>query len=195
MLHKDVHMMKKAIIEGDAYAPADDVYDFFMDFENYGKYSEYVESVRVVEDGDYPEWEINFRWWIVRYAARSKLVDYEEGEYIEWQVTKDVDVHGMWRFEEVGDEHTHVELELLYDPKGASKANPLNFFPTKRLIQMARPVVDSHVSKVLRRVAAEVEGKPRDIDYTIRPADPTENDEFLALVPDDKVQRDETIQD
>lgn len=186
--------MKKAIIEGEAYAPVEDVYNFFMDFENYGKYSKYVEDVHVVEDGDHPEWEIDFRWWIVRYAARSKLVDYEENEYIEWQVTKDVDVHGMWRFEET-EKGTHVELELLYDPKGASKANPLNFFPTRRLIQMARPVVDRHVSRVLRRVAAEVEGEPRDIDYTIRPADPSENDEFLALVPDEKVQHDETVQD
>lgn len=179
--------MKKAIIEGESYAPVDEVYDFFMDFDNYGKYSEYVERVRVVEDGDYPEWAIDFKWWIVRYTARSKLVDYEENDYIEWQVTKDVDVHGMWRFEEVDDEHTHVELELLYDPKGASKANPLNFFPTERLIQIARPVVDRHVSTVLRRVAEEVEGEPRDVDYTIRPADPSDKDEFLALVPDDKV--------
>jgi hypothetical protein len=57
---------------------------------------------------------------------------------------------------------------------------------------MARPVVDRHVSKVLRRVAEEVEGEPRDVEYTIRPADPSENDEFLALVPDDRIQKDKT---
>jgi len=186
-----MHQMKKAVLEGETYAPVDDVYEFFMDFKNYGKYSEYVKDVRVVSNGDLPEWEIEFRWWIVRYTARSKLVDYKKNEYIEWQVTKDVDVHGMWNFEETED-GTHVELELLYDPKGASKANPLAFFPTKRLIQMARPVVDRHVSKVLRRVAEEVEGEPRDVEYTIRPADPTENDEFLALVPDDRIQKDKT---
>ncbi len=184
--------MKKAVLEGEAYAPVGDVYDFFMDFGNYGKYSEYVKDVRVVGNGDLPEWEIEFRWWIVRYTARSKLVDYEENEYIEWQVTKDVDVHGMWRFEEVDENHTHVELDLLYDPKTASKANPLRFISTKRLIRMVRPVLDRHVSKVLRRVAAEVEGEPRDVDYTIRPADPTDNDEFLALMPDDRIKSDKT---
>jgi ribosome-associated toxin RatA of RatAB toxin-antitoxin module len=184
--------MKKAVLEGEAYAPVEDVYDFFMDFKNYGKYSEYVDEVRVVENGGLPEWEIDFKWWIVRYTARSKLVDYEENDYIEWQVTKDVDVHGMWKFEEVDDEHTHVELDLLYDPRTASKANPLTFFSTQRLIAMARPVVDRHVSKVLRRVANEIEGKPREVDYTIRPADPTENDEFLALLPDDRIQSDKT---
>jgi hypothetical protein len=45
---------------------------------------------------------------------------------------------------------------------------------------------------VLRRVAEEVEGEPRDVEYTIRPADPSENDEFLALVPDDRIQKDKT---
>jgi hypothetical protein len=57
---------------------------------------------------------------------------------------------------------------------------------------MARPVVDRHVSKILRSVADEIEGQPREVDYTIRPADPTENDEFLALVPDDRIQSDNT---
>jgi len=179
--------MKRAVIEGRSYAPVDEVYDFFMDFENYVKYSEYVKDIRVVDDGDQPEWAMDFRWWLIRYTTKSKLVDYEENKYIEWEVTKDVDIRGRWDFEEVDDEETKVTLELLYDPEGATKVNPLNFFPTKRLIQIARPVVDRHVSKVLRRVAEEVEGEPREVDYTIRAGGTESEDEFLALLPDDKI--------
>lgn len=182
--------MKRAIIEGESYAPVDDIYDFFMDFQNYGKYSEYVENVRVVEDGDHPEWAMDFRWWIIRYTARSKLVDYVENEYIEWEVTKDVDIHGRWEFEETEEGGTRVRLELLYDPEGATRVNPLSFFPTARLIQIARPVVDRHVSKVLRRVAEEVEGEEREVDYTIRAGGSEDEDEFLALLPDDKIKDD-----
>ncbi|MFP4174940.1 MAG: SRPBCC family protein [Halobacteriales archaeon] len=182
--------MKRAIIEGEAYSDIGDVYDFFMDFENYVKYSEYVDDIRVVEDGDHPEWEMDFRWWIIRYTTRSKLLDYEENDYIEWQVTKDVDIRGRWEFDEVGDSKTQVSLELLYDPAGASKVNPISFLPTARLIQIARPVVDRHVSKVLRRVAEEVEGEPREVDYTIRAGGVEGEDEFLALLPDDKIKDD-----
>jgi ribosome-associated toxin RatA of RatAB toxin-antitoxin module len=180
--------MKRAIIEGKSYAPVDDVYDFFMDFNNYVKYSEYVADIRVVEDGDYPEWEMDFRWWMIRYTTRSKLIDYEENDYIEWKVTKDVDIQGRWEFEEVGDEETDVRLEVLYDPKGATKVNPLSFLPTERLIQVARPVANRHVSKVLRRVADEIEGEPREVDYTIRPGGMEDEDEFLALVPEEKIE-------
>jgi ribosome-associated toxin RatA of RatAB toxin-antitoxin module len=179
--------MKRGIIEGESYAPVEDIYDFFMDFQNYGKYSEYVDDVRVVDE-EYPEWELDFRWWIIRYTARSRLVDHEENEYIEWMVTKDVDIRGRWEFEELDDEKTQVRLEVIYDPKGASKVNPLNFFPTARLIQIARPVVDRHVSKVLRRVAEELEGEPREVDYTVRPGGVEDHDEFLALVPEEKIE-------
>jgi ribosome-associated toxin RatA of RatAB toxin-antitoxin module len=185
--------MKRAIVEGMSYAPVDDIYGFFMDFENYVKYSEYVDDIRVLEDGDHPEWELDFKWWIIRYTTRSKLIDYEENDYIEWEVTKDVDIKGRWEFDEVDDEETAVRLEIMYDPKGASKVNPIGFLPTERLIQVARPVADRHVSKVLRRVAEEVEVEPRDVDYTIRPGGVEDEDEFLALVPEERLE--DTVED
>ncbi len=178
--------MKKAVIEADSYAPVEEVFDFIRDFENYEKYSKYVSDIRRVSD-DGPEWEIDFEWWIVNYTARSKLVEVEENEYIEWQVTKDVDVVGRWEFDEVDDEHTKIRLHLWYDPQGASKANPLRYFPTKRLIQIAKPVGDRHARDVLRKVAAEVEGEEREVDYTIRPAEQDEGDQLLAMFPDDKI--------
>jgi len=187
-------VMKRAVIEGKSYAPVEDVYDFFMDFKNYVKYSEYVKDIRVLEDGDHPEWAMDFQWWLIRYTAQSKLLEYEENEFIEWEVTKDVNIRGRWDFEEVKDDETKISLELLYDPEGASKVNPLNFFPTKRLIQIARPVVDRHVSKVLRRVADEIEGEPRDVDYSISPGGAEGEDEFLALLPDDKIKDDQNPQ-
>lgn len=156
--------MKKAVIEGDAYAPVEDVYSFFMDFDSYGRYSEYVDRIRRVGD---MEWEITFKWWKARYTSRSRVVDYEENEYIEWEVTKDVKVQGIWRFEEVDDEHTRISLHLWYDPRDASKANPLRYVPTSRLIALAKPVLRRHVDTVLRRITEELEGRPRDVDYTV----------------------------
>ncbi|MFW5929717.1 MAG: SRPBCC family protein, partial [Halobacteriota archaeon] len=83
--------MKKAVVEAEAYAPVEDVYALIEDFEGYGDFSEYVNDIRVVDDGENPEWEIEFRWWIVSYTARSKVLEQEENEYIEWRLTKDVD--------------------------------------------------------------------------------------------------------
>lgn len=178
--------MKKAVIEADSYAPVEEVYDFMEDFGNYGQYSKFIDEIRVVDDGDQPEWEVDFEWWIVSYTARSKVLDKQENEYIEWQVTKDVDVAGRWEFDEVGPEHTKITLHLWYDPKGASKANPLQYFPTRRLIQIAKPVADRHVRDVLRKVAEEIEGEARDVDYTLYADEPEdgEEDQFLYLVPD-----------
>ncbi|MDY7081515.1 MAG: SRPBCC family protein [Halobacteria archaeon] len=176
--------MRKAVIEGEAYAPASDVYDFFMDFENYGDYSEYVDDVRLVRDGDHPIWEIDFHWWILKYTAKSCLVDYEEDEYIEWKVIKDVNVRGVWEFEETDDddEKTNISLRIWYDPSDASKANPLRYMPTDELISLIKPVFSRHVDKVLRRVAAEIEGEPRDVDYTVKHVSNDGGDDFLDLV-------------
>lgn len=170
--------MKKAVIEGDIHASVEEVYSFFMDFDSYGRYSEYVRSVRRVGD---MEWRITFEWWRARYTSRSRVVDYRENEYIEWKVTKDVAVRGVWRFSEAGDDRTRVTLELWYDPSDAGKANPLRFVPTSRLISLAKPVLRRHVDTVLRRIAAELEGEPREVDYTVR-VERGSRDDFLDFL-------------
>jgi ribosome-associated toxin RatA of RatAB toxin-antitoxin module len=184
--------MKKATLEATAYAPVEDVYDFFMDFENYAKYSGYVERIRTVREGDYPEWAITFKWWIVRYTFRSQLLDYAEHEHIEWELTKDVDVRGKWRFEETTDEDgepaTDVELDLWYDPRSVSKMNPVPLFPTSRLIRIVKPVAARHINTVLQRVTQELEGEPREVNFILRYEDTGDFDEFLELVPDDNVE-------
>ncbi len=180
-------VMKKAVIEAESYAPVEDVFDVIEDFRGYGDYSEFVEDIRVVDDGDQPEWEIDFSWWIVNYTARSKVLAVEEDEYIEWKVTKDVDVQGRWEFHEEGEEHTRVELHLWYDPEGATKANPLRYFPTHRLMQLAKPVANRQMKKVLRKLAEELEDEPREVDYSIRVEKTDEGadeDHFLYMLSD-----------
>ncbi|MFB6283077.1 MAG: SRPBCC family protein [Halobacteria archaeon] len=180
--------MKKATIVAEAYASKEDVYDFLMDFKNYTKYSKYAKNTRLVVDGENPEWEIDFRWWLVKYTAKSKVTDYRKPDFIEWRVVKDADVRGEWHLEEIGDEHTRLQLDLRYDPKGASKANPLWYFPTDKLIKLAKPVVLRHVNNVLRNVTKELEGEPREANFKILYEDTGEEDQFLELVPDDNLE-------
>ena len=185
-----VSRMKKATIVAEAYASKQDVYDFLMDFKNYTKYSKYAKDTRLVHDGEQPEWEIDFRWWMVKYTARSKVTDYRPPDYIKWRVIKDADVRGEWHLEELNEEQTRLQLDLRYDPRGASKANPLKYFPTDKLIRLAKPVVIRHVNNVLRNVTEELEGEPRAANFKIMYEDTGEEDEFLELVPDKYLEGD-----
>lgn len=157
--------MEKVVFETEVYAPKEEVYDFLMRFEDYGKYSEHVKNVRVVRR-DPLEWEITIKWWKIRYTARSRLTNYVENERIEWEVVKDVRARGVWLLEET-EEGTKVKLKVWYEPSDADKVNPLRFVPTSRLISLVKPVVKREGKRVLRRVVSDLEGKPRKVDLKI----------------------------
>ncbi len=178
--------MKKAVIEAEIYAESGEIYDFLMDLENYGKYSGYVSDVRVLDDSENPVWEIDFSWWIVNYTARSKVVDHERPRYVEWRVIKDADIRGIWELEELENGNTHVELKIWYERGSASKANPMRFIPTSRLVKLVKPVASSHIRKVLRRITRDLEGEERDIDFEFKYRGDSSESNFADVVSDTK---------
>ncbi len=173
--------LRKAIAEAKFKAPIEDIYSFFLNFKNYKEHTEYAKDIREIRSN---EWEMDWKWWIVGYTSRSKLVDYKKNKYIEWKVTKDVKARGRWEFEELDENTTKVRLKLLYDPKGAEKANPLSFIPASVLVGLAKPILKRQISKILKRVAKEVEGKPREVDFAIKFGKTTKPDYFFQAIKD-----------
>lgn len=53
------------------YLPPEEVYAFLVDFPQYAKYSEFIQEVRRVSDGDPVEYDLEFAWWKLSYTARS----------------------------------------------------------------------------------------------------------------------------
>lgn len=163
-------LMDKVEFETTVYAPRSDVYDFLVEFENYGRYSDKIDDVTVVGD-DPLEWEISVSWWLLSYTARSAVTQRVENQRIDWEITKDVDAWGSWILEDTEsedrryDDATRVVLEAEYDPEHADRLSSL---PTSKLVSLAKPVVIKEGRRVLRRVVGDLEGRRRNVDLNVR---------------------------
>jgi uncharacterized protein YndB with AHSA1/START domain len=174
--------MDSARISTVVHVPREQVFEFLMDFEGYGRYSEYVERVGVRGDGTVgTEYEITFSWWRLSYTARSKVTDVTPGQRIEWEIVKDIEAHGAWQLEGVGEDDlpaeteaaTRVTLDVRFDPGsvGPGMLDLPRFVSLEWVLERATPLIVEQAETVLRRVVSDLEGAPRtpDIEVEIAP--------------------------
>ncbi|GAB7010490.1 SRPBCC family protein [Halorubrum trueperi] len=91
--------MDELVVRTEVYADPEDVYDFLLDFSRYARYSEYLRDVRTLEGDGGPgtRYALAFAWWKVTYTAHSRVTGVEPPEWIDWEITKDIDADGCWR--------------------------------------------------------------------------------------------------
>ncbi|GAB6878566.1 SRPBCC family protein [Halorubrum gandharaense] len=91
--------MDELVVSTEVYAEPEAVYAFLLDFPRYGRYSEYLRTVRTLAgDGDPgTRYALEFAWWKLSYTAHSEVTGVEEPERIDWRITKDIDAAGCWR--------------------------------------------------------------------------------------------------
>lgn len=158
------------------HAPRDDVYAFLRDVEGYGEYSEYVRGItRHGDGGEGTEYDVTFAWWRLSYTARARVTELDPPERIAWGLTGDLDAHGSWRLDpaDVDDPDvdcaTRVALVVRYDPDSADDAVSLpSLVPMSTVVEKARPVVEREAERVLARVVADLEGRPRQASLAVR---------------------------
>lgn len=167
--------MERLKLSTDIYAPPEEIYEFLMDFESYTEYSEYAERVDARGDGDIgTEYEIEFRWWKLSYAARSRVVDLDPPNQIEWKLTKDIVARGRWEFADISEESdrspaSEVSITVQFDPASAdpSGLNLPRFVDFDWVLEKVRPLIIKQAETVLRRVTADIEGTPREPEIQV----------------------------
>lgn len=153
--------------------PPEDAYEFLLDFPGYADYSEHIE--RVVQHGPGgpgTRYDLHFRWWKLRYVARSRVTDVDPPARIDWEVTKDVDAHGQWLVEPTtmdGDPASRVRLVVRYDPSsvGAGAVDLPRFVSLGWVVERVEPVIVEEGKRVVERIVADLEGSRRPVDLSV----------------------------
>jgi uncharacterized membrane protein len=161
------------------YLPAEDVYEFLLEFNGYASYSEHLRSVRQFGDGGTgTAYELTFGWWKLKYTARSEVTEVDPPNRIEWRLTKDIDAGGRWLVEskksdESGERpETEVTFVVEYAPGSADDGivDLPRFVSLGWVVKRIKPKIRAEAERVVRRVVADLEGEPRDVTLQIETA-------------------------
>jgi uncharacterized membrane protein len=156
------------------YLPAEEVYEFLLEFRNYASYSEHLRDVRGAGDGGVgTEYELEFAWWKLTYTARSEVTELDPPERIEWRLAEDVDAAGRWLVEPAGGEsaepRTEVTFVAEYAPGSADGGivDLPRFVSLEWVVEKVKPRIEREAERVVRRVVADLEGDVREVDLRI----------------------------
>jgi uncharacterized membrane protein len=165
------------------YAPREEVFAFLTYLVGYLAYSKHLKDVhRDCDGGPGTVYTMTFGWWKMTYRAQSEVVAIEEPDRIEWRVVKDLDARGHWQLRDVDEEAdpsaavpadrehaTQIELYIEFDPDSASVGaiDVPSFVSLSWAIDRVVPLIVDEAERVLRRIVADLEGEPRDVELTV----------------------------
>lgn len=164
------------------YEDPEGVYEFLLDFPRYARYSKYLTGVEQLRGDGSPgtRYALHFAWWKITYTAHSEVTDVEPPSRIDWRITKDVDAHGCWRIRRLpelpadapddADVACEVAFVVRFDPDSAdaSAVDLPRFVSIGWVVQKVLPLVRNEAERVVRRAVADLEGRRREVDLTIR---------------------------
>ncbi|WP_101296629.1 SRPBCC family protein [Halegenticoccus soli] len=173
--------MDEIVVSTVVYLPPDEVYDFLIDFPRYADYSKYLEEVRSDGDGSPgTRYALRFSWWKLTYTAHSEVTDVEPPACIDWRVVKDIHAHGRWRIEPLAelppdappDAETgcRVYFEIVFDADSArdGAVDLPAFVSFDWVLARIRPKVLEEAERIVARIVADLEGRNRDVELTVR---------------------------
>lgn len=163
------------------YLSPDDVYDFLLDFPGYANYSKYLTDVAQHGDGGPgTRYSMRFRWWKITYTARSEVTGVTPPERIDFRIIKDIDGDGCWRVEPLDSlpadapadatDACRVHFEVAYDATTVRRRDidlP-RFVSLGWVVDRVKPLLVKEAERVVERVVADIEGRHRSVELTIR---------------------------
>jgi len=162
----------------DVYADRETVYEFLLSFTRYAQYSEYLEAVTRHGDGSPgTEYDLRFSWWRLAYTARSRVIDVDPPDRIEWELVDDLAARGAWIVEEAAADGgpdadgpaTRVRLVVEYDPTSAD-GDTLGLprvLSVDALVDRVAPLAREEAERVVERIVADLEGEPRPVELEV----------------------------
>ena len=163
------------------YLPAEETYNFLVDFPGYANYSEHLKDIvqRRGDGGAGTRYALRFAWWKLTYTVESEVTEVDPPNRIEWRIVKNLDARGRWRIEELDDlpddapadatVASRVSMEVAYDPGSAneSRVSLPRFVNLGWVADKIRPAITSEAENVVERVVADLEGGHRPVDLTV----------------------------
>lgn len=158
------------------YLPPEPIYEFLVDFPGYATLSDHLKEVRQYGDGSPgTEYHLHFAWWKLSYTAHSEVTDVTPPTRIDWKLTEDIDAHGYWEIEPDAavppdrESASRVRLVARFDPHTAKEGaiNLPRFVSLSWVIEKVKPLVQREAEAVVRRLVADLEGQPREVELEI----------------------------
>lgn len=176
--------MERLVVDTVVYRPVEEVFAFLREFPGYANYSKYLERVEELdaEAGEQARYALRFAWWKLTYTARSAVTDVDDDERIEWHILGDFDAGGRWLVAdrdlpddapEWAETATAVRFEVEYAPETVHSG----LVDLPRLVSLdwvldkAKPLVEREARTIVERAAADLEGRTRSVDLTVRTGD------------------------
>ena len=168
--------MDSVDVETTVYLPPPAVYEFLEDFPRYADYSKHLREVRARGDGGPGTvYELTFAWWKLTYTARSEVTAVDPPSRIDWRIVEDFVASGYWYVEPIDPpedrEHaSRVRFHVDFRPETAD-ADMLSlprFVPLDWVLERVKPKVIEEAQRVVRRIVADLEGEPRDVELDLR---------------------------
>jgi uncharacterized membrane protein len=158
------------------YVAPDVIYEFIQGYEGVSDYSAHLD--RVEQDGDGgpgTEYRITFSWWRLSWTSRTRVTEVDPPNRIAWRSVDAVRARGWWGMEptpeadlpEGRDVGTKLTLRIEFDPATMRGGSITRLVPLGRLVERVTPVVRDQCEEVLARVAEDLEGERRSVEYTV----------------------------
>ncbi|GAB7093278.1 SRPBCC family protein [Halolamina litorea] len=173
--------MEYLAVDTVVYRPASEVFAFLEDFPGYANYSKYLDRVDVLDPGpgETARYALRFEWWKLDYTARSAVVEVDAPRRIEWEVLGDFDAGGRWLVAERelpadapewAEDAVSVRFEVEYAPETAHAGlvDLPRLVSFDWVIEKAKPLVEREARTIVERAAADLEGRKRAVDLTVR---------------------------
>jgi len=160
--------------------PAEEVFDFLVDFPRYAKYSEYLTDVRADGDGSPgTRYRLRFAWWKLSYTAHTEVTEADPPTRLDWRVIEDLDARGRWRVDPLdtvpaavpaaSGPACRVHLEVEFDPHsvGGGILDLPRFVSFDWVVEKVKPILVEEAEQVVERIVADVEGRRREVDLVV----------------------------
>ncbi|GAB3024601.1 SRPBCC family protein [Natronobiforma cellulositropha] len=169
--------MDRIVLSTVVYRTPEETFPYLSAFERYPHYAEHLESVTARGDGGPgTEYDLRLAWWKLHYTAYSRVTAIEEPTSLRWELRKNLDAEGEWRIEPEPeaapeDEETasRIYFSASYDPHSANEdaISLPRFVSLDWAIRKLRPRLLAEAERVVRRLVADVEGTPRDVELVV----------------------------
>jgi uncharacterized membrane protein len=163
------------------YLPADETYDFLVDFPRYAAYSKHLRDIvtRRGDGGAGTRYALRFAWWKLTYTVESEVTAVDPPERIEWRIAKNLDASGRWRIEELDEPPadapedvevaSRVSFEVAYDPDSANEGvlDLPRFVSLGWIGRKIGPAITHEAERVVERIVEDLEGRRRSVDLAV----------------------------
>lgn len=172
--------MERLVVDTVVYCPAEEAYEFLLDFPGYANYSEYLESVAELDGGgENARYALRFSWWKLSYTARSEVTETDRPERIEWRVLGKFKARGRWLIDELAElpedapdwaeAACTITFQVEYDADTADSGmlDLPAFVSLDYVVEKAKPLVKKEARRVVSRAVEDLEGSRRQVDVTM----------------------------